>query len=270
MASTCRHDPRPARRGRRATCRLPPGRRAELDASASSMLASASAGSPGRCGECPRTSRRRLRPRRSRRTARPDRLLSPLNPASGSRKSSARPNRDPRCTPHVGRRSRWRCDGPPAPLVGRPLVFPQHPPGQPGGGERAGSPHGRGPTDWAARNASGIFPGGEVLAADVPVHPKVAGQLHARVRPLPRPRLSPPRAGVERGLRLPSSMMPRSTAPTCSVPSMSSRISRATSVYRRACPARGSSASPDSSSRSRAYSAIVWSIRSRPSCRPPG
>jgi hypothetical protein len=89
------------------------------------------------------------------------------------------------------------------PLLVRALELPEGPRCQARGRERARPPGGGSAVGVGSEEGRGVLLGGEVLAADVPVHEEVAACTQAR---LARGRVTAPRGGeerVERGLEVP-------------------------------------------------------------------
>ena len=174
-------------------------------------------------------------PRGTRRRSARDRLRAPL-----------------RCdTPRRAPRSTWSSS--PSIHDASPAVISA--PARPSVGARAAS---------ASRNAAAYSRARDVLAADVPVEEEVAAQLQARFAAQPRRRPAPPRGACRarpgdcpprrcRVRRLRSDRCPRCRRGS---------PGRAPHTGGRACSAT-SRASPAASRRSRAYSPIVCSIRSR-------
>ena len=66
------------------------------------------------------------------------------------------------------------------PFLVRPLELAEHPRRQSRRDQRARAPDGGSAAGVGVEERGGVLAGGEVLAADVPVHPEVAAQLQAR------------------------------------------------------------------------------------------
>ena len=198
---------------------------------------------------------------------RPRSMLSAAHssPASVSMPSSAEARG---ATRRCRARDRRRLRGDPVrlgPLLVRPLELPEHPGRQAGGDQRAGAPTVGGRAGIGVEERRGVLAGGEVLAADVPVHPQVAAHLHARFA---GSRVAAPRRGeerVERGLEvalLGDAALDASRSGRC--PRCRRGSPRPSSAYRRACRSAISRRLARRPRAARAaYSPIVCSIRNR-------